>query len=244
MGNEKYIGLVETDGDTEGNGRFWWFAVFEEFHLAMLGKQMWRLLTQLKSLAARILKAKYYPRTSILMAGLGYQPSYLWRSLLATKPLIERGKGWRLGNGQCIQVQGDKWIGATKSGKLCGTTSNIQPGLKVVNLIDVDRKHWRVEEVYRIFGKDAECIIKMHISPRLPPDRIIWTYSKSGHYTVKSANHVLRRKMSQQLAVPSTSSQNNAWKHLWNLCVPPKIKHFLWRACMNSLPTKTNYGNE
>ena len=36
------------------------------------------------------------------------------------------------------------------------------------------------------------------------------------------------------------SSSNNSpfWQKLWKICVPPKIKNFIWRAATNCLPTK------
>ena len=30
------------------------------------------------------------------------------------------------------------------------------------------------------------------------------------------------------------------WSGVWKLKIPGKIKHFLWRACTDSLPTKLN----
>ena len=30
------------------------------------------------------------------------------------------------------------------------------------------------------------------------------------------------------------------WQAIWNLSVPSKVKHLVWRAAKNSLPTKMN----
>lgn len=77
----------------------------------MLAKQFWNLMLQPRSLAYRILQAKYIPRSDILNAGLGYNPSYLWRSLLASKNLVHEGMGWRIGDGKSVNVAHDRWIG-------------------------------------------------------------------------------------------------------------------------------------
>lgn len=81
------------------------------FSLAMLAKQLWNLMKQPSSLAYRILKAKYFPRTDMLQAGLGHNPSYLWRSILAAKGVVEEGIGWRIGNGRLVNILADRWVG-------------------------------------------------------------------------------------------------------------------------------------
>lgn len=77
----------------------------------MLAKQFWNLMEQPNSLSYRVLKAKYFPRTNILAAGLGYKPSYLWLSLLASKNVVKEGLGWRIGNGKSVTIQQDRWVG-------------------------------------------------------------------------------------------------------------------------------------
>ncbi|KAL5580569.1 hypothetical protein UlMin_013011 [Ulmus minor] len=52
------------------------------FNQAMIGKQVWRLVTRPSSLAARVLKAKYYPNSSIWEADANNSSSYTWKSIL------------------------------------------------------------------------------------------------------------------------------------------------------------------
>ena len=47
----------------------------------MLAKQGWRLLHRSNSLAYQVLKAKYFPHTSLLKVDIGYNPSLSWRSI-------------------------------------------------------------------------------------------------------------------------------------------------------------------
>ncbi|GAU48556.1 hypothetical protein TSUD_405720 [Trifolium subterraneum] len=41
-----------------------------------------------KSLAARIIKARYFPRSSLLEASLGYNPSFAWRSICKARQIL------------------------------------------------------------------------------------------------------------------------------------------------------------
>lgn len=44
--------------------------------------------------------------------------------------------------------------------------------------------------------------------------------------------------------VSSSSNQmTNIWNKIWNLKIPIKIKHFLWKVTNDTLPTKVNLIN-
>ncbi|XP_021714646.1 uncharacterized protein LOC110682599 [Chenopodium quinoa] len=62
------------------------------FNQALLGKQIWRLATNEGSLVSRVLKAKYYPNTSIFEAALGPVSSYSWQRLWSSKALKAEGE--------------------------------------------------------------------------------------------------------------------------------------------------------
>lgn len=75
------------------------FKELEAFNLAMLGKQVWRMLTKPETLVAKVFKARYFKKTTILNVNLGSRPSYAWRSLHAALRLIKKGARVVIGNG-------------------------------------------------------------------------------------------------------------------------------------------------
>lgn len=88
------------------------FRSLKEFNSALLCKQGWRLLTQPDSLIARILKAKYYPRSDFLDATLkpSSSPSFTWKSILSAQSLLKEGVRRVVGSGSSIRVWQDAWL--------------------------------------------------------------------------------------------------------------------------------------
>ena len=56
------------------------FRDLESFNLALLSKQVWRLLSEPDSLCAQVLRAKYFPSGDLLNCELKKGSSYTWQA--------------------------------------------------------------------------------------------------------------------------------------------------------------------
>lgn len=74
------------------------FRDIENFNLALLARQVWRIIVEPNSLSARILKAIYYPNSDILDAPVGGNPSQVWRSLCEGRDILKQGLIRRIGD--------------------------------------------------------------------------------------------------------------------------------------------------
>ncbi|KAA3474616.1 reverse transcriptase [Gossypium australe] len=189
------------------------------FNIALLAKQGWRLLHNPNSLLARTLKAKYYKKSNFLKSKLGNLPSFTWKSLWATKGLLLKGLGWRIGDGQNVFIWDDKWVPGNEMFSCQNSTQNSSL-VKVADLIDTSTRKWNEELVLNTFTeRDAERILCIPLE-----------------YSVRSGHRVLSH-------VGQTQIQNNVkqfYKRLWSLELPSKIKITVWRSMRNYLPNFSN----
>ena len=133
------------------------------FNLAMLAKQRWRLLTKPDSLCARVMKARYFPNTSVLQAEYQNGISYAWRSVLKGINLLKQGIIKRVGDGMTINIWQDPWLPRlwsrkpiTKKGKHIIT--------KVNELINPITGSWDSQLVKEIFlSQDASLILSIPV---------------------------------------------------------------------------------
>ena len=146
---------------------------------------------------------------------------------------------WRIGNGQSVRVKEDKWLPRRDSSSIISPLPNTLLETRVSSLIDADRRGWKTEVIQEMFlPSEASVIMGIPLSIRNTEDRVIWAYTSSGVYSTSSAYKLLSTRDS-----PGSSNQEpqrRFWKAIWELRVPHKIKHFVWRACHNALPTKCN----
>ena len=80
------------------------------FNQAMLSRQAWRLLTCPETLCTQVLKAKYFPKISMLRCTARDGISYSWRSILRGVELLKEGIIWRIGNGSSVNIWSDPWL--------------------------------------------------------------------------------------------------------------------------------------
>ena len=70
---------------------------------------------------------------------------------------------------------------------------------------------------------------------------MIWPHTTDGEYSVWSAYRLLVATHQQdQPSALNIKAGKDLWNGIWKLKVPNKVKHFLWRAIRESLPTKSN----
>ncbi|CAH9070991.1 unnamed protein product [Cuscuta europaea] len=118
------------------------FRKLKDFNIAMLGKQVWRLLKQPGTLVSRVLKARYYPKGGVLEAGLGSNPSLIWRSIVAAIPAVREGVLYRVGDGSSIRVWKDKWISKAMGGRPAREIVSDLEDITVNSLMMMDGSSW------------------------------------------------------------------------------------------------------
>ncbi|XP_057796787.1 uncharacterized protein LOC131012797 [Salvia miltiorrhiza] len=210
------------------------FRSMQLFNIAMLGKTGWRLIEEPDALVCRILKAKYFPNDDFLRAKVGSSPSFTWRSICAAQDLVRSGTRWRVGDGTGIKVYEDPWL--RRDGRF-HVSSHCPPNLSGLTVHDIfipGARSWNVDFMETILNEeDVQEISRTPIVPTSNPDKLIWHYSPTGRYTVKSAY-----RLASSLTLDPTYSIEGHWSLLWKIKVPQKVQNILWRAARDNLPSK------
>ncbi|XP_042984282.1 uncharacterized protein LOC122313374 [Carya illinoinensis] len=191
----------------------------ESFNKALLAKQVWRVLTNPSSVAARILKDKYFKNTSVLNAKLGAYPSMIWRSLRSSIELLKGGLVWRVGNGKSIKIWGDKWIPRFSSFKVQSPLKILEPEAKVEKLIEEGCGRWKADLIKEIFTEEeADLILNTPISQTNLDDKQIWAPSKKAiNNCLPTKWNLYKRRVTKDPLCPICVNKEETVCHvLWN----------------------------
>ncbi|XP_027096192.1 uncharacterized protein [Coffea arabica] len=197
------------------------------FNAALLGKQVWRLITVPNLLVSQVMKAKYFPSTSTFRCKVPNNAFWLWRSLMGARELVNLGTRRKIGNGMNTNIWEDSWIPGNLNGRVT-TTRDMDNGLHKVHEL-ICHKTWNTNLVFKIFNpQDAERILATPISLAGKEDRHFWIYGTDGNYSVSSGYKLQvgheERKHNRIKKETSTSWEDQTqrlWKDLWEL----KVKH-------------------
>ncbi|XP_075674992.1 uncharacterized protein LOC142644220 [Castanea sativa] len=164
---------------------------------------------------------------------------------MAAREVIGKGMRWNIGNGKKVNIWTDKWIPNPDSFEIVSPRPPDTTNELVASLINPDIGGWDITTMKRIFlPHDIEAILSIPISPCLPKDTQIWTWTQNGHFTVRSAYYVARKwlmegnhKADRGCASNSRKSRE-LWRSIWGMQCQNRVKQ--WRACKNILPTNYN----
>lgn len=163
------------------------FKDLENFNLALLGKQVWRILEKPECLMARVLKQRYFKNTNILHAPSQRKASFVFRSILQGRDLVKKGLRFMVGDGTMISAWNDPWL-PLHPPRPPQAKQNIVEHHQVANWIHESGIGWnetRIREL--VVEEDANIIMAIKLCRTAATDILGWHYSKDGIYSVKSA---------------------------------------------------------
>ncbi|XP_071912962.1 uncharacterized protein [Coffea arabica] len=199
------------DGKEEGGLGF---RELHEFNLALLAKQLWRILTRPNLLMSKVMRARYFKGISIWAMKSQSTDSWWLPNSGNGKVKTPRAEG--------VAVQ---WLSELiKDGK------------------------WDRELIAEVFeeneGKD---IVRIPLSVCSMKDRIYWSKSSTGEYTVKSGYRLakcMRKEVAGDRSIAESSSSRKcsaqSWCFLWGMNLKQKLKHFIWKCLQNILPVNAS----
>ncbi|GAU10088.1 hypothetical protein TSUD_423070 [Trifolium subterraneum] len=192
--------------------------------------------SRIHSLVTKLIKARYFPHSSLFEAPLGYNPSFAWRSMWQARQILSLGCRWRIGSGDNIRVMHDPWL----RGSANRWVPSPQPAgvyqLSVRDLLHENYKAWSIVKVQNLFSKDvAENILKTPLVSSVREDKVVWEEERNECYSVKSGYKLAMRYIigSDKYHVVGN------WNGIWKAQAPHKARHLLWRLCRGCLPTRS-----
>ncbi|GAU46064.1 hypothetical protein TSUD_401430 [Trifolium subterraneum] len=201
----------------------------------MVAKQVWNVVQNPNTLVAKLIKARYFPRSSLFEAPLRYNPSFAWRSMWHARQILSLGCRWRIESGENIRVMHDPWL----RGKVNKWVPSPQPAgvyqLSVRDLLLENYKAWNIAKVRNLFSGDvAERILETPLVNSVREDKVVWEEERNGCCSVKSSYKLAMRYIigSDKYHVAGN------WNGIWKAQAPHKARHLLWRLCRGCLPTR------
>lgn len=149
---------------------------------------------------------------------------------------------WRVGDRRKIKVWGDKWISGLEGFCLHyekPSNSNVE---LVCDLIRDGR--WDSDWLKLCFSADeVKAVEAIPVSLAGTDDKLFWSFYRDVAYTVKSVYYSARVGQAGRVSSGACFSYHCPkvlWKAVWSDVFPPKVQHFLWRACSGALATGGN----
>ncbi|XP_074274046.1 uncharacterized protein LOC141597480 [Silene latifolia] len=219
------------------------FRDFHMFNIALIGKQVWRLLTVPDCLFTKLMRAKYFPNGDVMSASIGNSPSYTWRGMVEAREALMTGWRKRIGDGLSTRVWLDAWLPGTQTGRIITPPVQGFEDLRVADFLEGDGLRWSHELLAQwLLPIDRERVTNIRISPNKPGDVWYWVAEKDGIYSVRSAYRRLAGE-AESVEVGGASDWEKEkwlWNRLWKIPVWPRVKLFFWQLCSEALATRAN----
>lgn len=194
------------------------------FKLVMLGKQGSRLLTNQDIIVFKVFKVKYFTHGSFLDAELGGNLSFVCHNIYASQVILRQGIKRKLGDNREINIWKNPWLNSSSNPYIQFIPQEGNEHLVVANIIDHDMQCWNINVLpYFFSNEDIQAIESVPLLNLHDSDQLSWKFTPRGSYSVVTTYHYVVKDI---LNTTHLKVDGN-WKAIWNLKVPPKLKHML-----------------
>uniref|UniRef100_A0A2N9G2U3 CCHC-type domain-containing protein n=1 Tax=Fagus sylvatica TaxID=28930 RepID=A0A2N9G2U3_FAGSY len=165
------------------------FRKSKAFNQALLAKIDWWVVVDRDSICVRALHSKYKVDEDWLGSEPRKNASHLWRTIEKLCTIIKMGACFLVGDGLSIDMWKDPWVpwleGFTPK-SLHANDPNTP--IRVSNLFYASNRSWKTNVLQQLVDQHSlAAILKIPIPMHAPQDKLIWTLSPSGCFSVKSA---------------------------------------------------------
>ena len=88
--------------------------------------------------------------------------------------------------------------------------------------------------------QEAKEIKNIPLAREATEDSLFWVLAQDGKFNCKLGYRFLKEAEDGPQMEARPNYEQGLWKKIWALACPNKVKNLVWRACCNSLPSKSN----
>ncbi|KAM6594852.1 hypothetical protein CsatA_002555 [Cannabis sativa] len=137
-------------------------------------------------------------------------------------------------DGKTTSILEDPWL-RTVDNNFVTTYHPSLVGRTVDCLFQIGSREWDVDLIRDVFNQhDSDLILSIQLTNSTSGDCWSWSKETSGGYSVSSAYKLLQVVNGDW----SINDEASYWKKVWQLNVPAKVQHLVWRILACCLPTK------
>ncbi|KAF7836704.1 ribonuclease H [Senna tora] len=160
---------------------------------------------------------------------------------ISRRELIKDGVYKSIGNGESTSIWNDPWIPGVQAGVLTPVYETDWRPKYVCELIDADLNQWDITKLWALFDTNT-CQKIMSVPPigRNRDDIWAWSGEGNGSFSVKSCYRMaMAESWRRNTLTPDCFCvvPESLWKSIWKLPILSRFKVFLWRACLDIIPT-------
>ncbi|XP_017609264.1 uncharacterized protein LOC108455176 [Gossypium arboreum] len=202
------------------------------FNVALLGRQVWRLIHCTDTLCYRVLSSKYFLDGDVFHPKSLDKPYFMWQNIAKATRVLYEGFDWNIGNKRNINIWTDNWGFEGLPSSSIRIKRRMAPENKVCELLNESKDGWNENRILELYGESLrDQICKLTILHNGHDDQRMWFHNPNGFFSSKSAYSWLILKQ------VGYGPHRFFRKFMWKLKTLPKIHIFCWRLGHEILPT-------